>query len=496
LKHHDSARVLMGADSANVIESESGPANSAVAVPEISLQVLSERVLLSALREQDAADAALLSAERSQFLADTSNRLCGLHDEESLYAALADLALPRLQAWCIVDVIAAERNLLRRVAVIHPEEKLHADARTLAKHWQPRASDQLGVPAVLVARESIVTTDGAHDVLADAARDAETLRIIESFGLGPFLVVPMLASGTLVGALTFVGNKNRPVFLHADILLAEAFAARCAQAIEGARALGVALTASATAEAARAEAVLARVEADADNVAKDGVLATVSHELRSPLGAIANNVQLLSLEFGGPLTDLQRTLLTRITSSYQHVMLLVNQLLDLQQIAAGQMRYDTQSTDVGQVISAAADMVGWRFEKANLQFEMHLPAAPFVALTDGVKLKQIIINLLSNAAKFTPAGGHVSVSTMCAERVLYVTVADTGIGIALAYLDAVFEPFVQVVDGRRLHVGGTGLGLSISREYARGLGGDLKVQSTVGEGSTFTLSLPLDIHSA
>lgn len=490
----------MAADLLNVSESERVQANSAAAAREISLQLLAERVLLSALREQDAADAALLSAERARFLADTSHRLGGLHNEEGIYTMLADLALPRLHAWCIVDVIDVidvvdvERKALRRVAVIHPDARRHADARTLANRWQPRASDKLGVPAVLVTHESSVTTDGAHEALVEAAHDAETLRMIESFGMGSFLVVPMLAHGKLLGAVTFVGHKNRPVFLYADISLAQALAARCAQVIEGARALGVVLEASATAEEARVDAELARVDAENDNVAKDGVLAMVSHELRSPLAAIANNVQLLTLEFGGPLTELQRTLLTRITASYEHVMLLVNQLLDLQKIAAGQMHYDTQSTDVGQVISAAAAMVAWRFEKANLKFDMQLPALPIVALTDGVKIKQIVINLLSNAAKFTPAGGHVSVSTMFAERVLYVTVADTGIGIALAYLDAVFEPFLQVVDGRRLHVGGTGLGLSISREYARGLGGDLKVQSTVGKGSTFTLSLPLDVH--
>lgn len=454
----------------------------------IELQHLTERILLSALREQDAADAAEQKRGNAQFLADAGLELGASFDQELTYSAIANLVLPRRAAWCIVDVIESE-GVLRRVAVIHPDPLKHAAARALVDYWTPADDDVIGVPALGDARRTIELRD--RQVIATAAERApDTSRVVQWLGTGPVLIVPLLAEDRLLGAITFVGLQHSSPFTADEIAHNEALAVRCAQALEGARRFATANASSRAAELSRADAVVAREVAENANSAKDGAIAMVSHELRSPLGAIANNVQILQLEICGPVTTLQRAVLDRIATSHEHVMALVDQLLDLQRIAVGKMHFEIAPVSVALAVVAAADMAAWQFTKAQVQLELRVDQTLGALHTDSRKFTQIILNLLSNAAKFTPAGGNVVVEGERLDGAIRLRVHDTGIGIAADHQEAVFEPFMQVRDSGHRHFGGAGLGLAISRQFARGLGGDLTVESEQGVGSTFTLTIP------
>jgi signal transduction histidine kinase len=254
----------------------------------------------------------------------------------------------------------------------------------------------------------------------------------------------------------------------------------------------------------------ARAEAAAANRAKDDFLALVSHELRSPLSGIASNAQMVAAGLCGPVTEQQARALERIRLSQHHLSGLITQLLDFKTIAAGRVDYDITRVPADEALRAAAAIVESELEERALRFEVRLDgraAAGDVAVrADPDKLRQVLVNLLANAAKFTPAGGSVTLACAAADgadgagrdvadrEVVRITVRDTGIGIPADKLDAVFEPFVQVKDARFVrHRGaspGTGLGLAISRALARGMGGDLTAESAVGAGSTFTLTLP------
>jgi signal transduction histidine kinase len=234
----------------------------------------------------------------------------------------------------------------------------------------------------------------------------------------------------------------------------------------------------------------ARAEADGANRAKSDFLATMSHELRTPLNAIGGYVELLELGIHGPLTEPQRESLGRIARSQRHLLRLINEVLNLSRIEAGRVDYDIADVPVGPLVAAVTPMVEPQMGAAGLTFRAAVP--PDLAVrADRDKAQQVLINLLTNALKFTPPGGRVAVTAHgdAAGRVA-VRVADSGIGIPAEKLDSIFEPFVQVDVGRTRRVEGTGLGLAISRDLARGMGGDLTVESTLGAGSTFTLTLP------
>jgi PAS domain S-box-containing protein len=231
-------------------------------------------------------------------------------------------------------------------------------------------------------------------------------------------------------------------------------------------------------------------EAEAANRTKSEFLAAMSHELRTPLNAIGGYVDLISLGIRGPVTEQQLADLERIRRSQQHLLGIVNDLLNFSRIEAGRITYDIHPVPLDSAVETVRAMIEPQTAAAELTLEWPEPTPPAVALADRAKLEQILLNLLTNAVKFTPAGGTIGVSYAVHPEDVEVRVWDTGIGIPHERVEAVFEPFVQV--GRSLASAheGTGLGLAISRDLARAMGGDLTAESTLGEGSTFTLTLP------
>jgi signal transduction histidine kinase len=251
-------------------------------------------------------------------------------------------------------------------------------------------------------------------------------------------------------------------------------------------------------EAARAEAERQRVEAQAANAAKSQFLSTMSHELRTPLNAIGGYTELLTMGLRGPVSDPQRQDLERIRLANQHLMSLVTDILNFARLDAGQIEFRLADVEFASVIADLEPLVGRQFVAKGIAFDHDgcapdTPEQPHLVRADPEKLRQILLNLLTNAVKFTDTGGRVALAcTTDAEAgVIRVRVTDTGRGIPADQIDRIFEPFVQV-DRHRTHESqqGVGLGLAISRDLARGMGGELAVESEVGVGSTFTLTLP------
>jgi PAS domain S-box-containing protein len=230
-------------------------------------------------------------------------------------------------------------------------------------------------------------------------------------------------------------------------------------------------------------------EAEMANRAKSEFLAAMSHELRTPLNAIGGYAQLMQLGLSGPLTDQQREQLERIQRSQQHLLGIINDILNFSRIEAGHITYDIGPVPMRDILSIVTPMIAPQAEAKRLQLTVHDSSA-VVALADRAKVEQVLINLLSNAVKFTNEGGAINVTYGSTQSQVWLSVSDTGIGIPTDQLDSIFTPFVQV--GRSLvnPTEGTGLGLSISRDLARAMHGDLTVESEEGRGSTFTLTLP------
>jgi PAS domain S-box-containing protein len=251
-------------------------------------------------------------------------------------------------------------------------------------------------------------------------------------------------------------------------------------------------------EDARRQAEDAKRVAESANSAKSEFLTAMSHELRTPLNAIAGYAQLLEMGVHGPITDAQHEALGRIQRSEAHLLALINDVLNFAKLEAGRVVVSVEHVPLAATAAEVVSMVEPQLAAKRLRIEQRVPAS-LVARADGEKVRQVLLNLLSNAVKFTDAGGAITIDVPPNDEAdgdaagagsVRVRVRDTGCGIAREKQEAIFEPFVQL--GRTIGTTseGTGLGLAISRDLARGMGGDLVVESVEGAGSDFTLTLP------
>jgi signal transduction histidine kinase len=440
----------------------------------------------SAERERDAAEA---SRDRFAFLAEVSRRLSASLDYETTLAAVAGMSLPYLGAWCIVDVCTSEGGI-RRLAVLHPNPAKQELARTLHERYPPHPDDVLGAPRVIRTGRPEVVVDIADAALSATAHDAEHLRLLRELGIGAYVIAPMMARGRVVGAMTFVTADSGRRFGDLDVILAEDLACRAALAAENARLHSEALQARQEAERAQAAAETARKTAEAASRSKSEFLAVMSHELRTPLNAITGYAELIEMGIRGPVTPEQRADLARIQRSHRHLVGLINGVLNHSRLEAGAVHYLVQDVALDEVLATCEALAAPQVSAKGLALAFVGCDPALKVRADPEKLQQIMLNLMSNAVKFTEPGGHITLGCTPGIDTVAVRVTDTGHGIPAEQIERIFEPFVQL-DARlaRTH-DGVGLGLSISRELARGMGGDLTVESTPGTGSTFTLLVP------
>jgi len=234
-----------------------------------------------------------------------------------------------------------------------------------------------------------------------------------------------------------------------------------------------------------------RAEAQSANRVKSEFLTAMSHELRTPLNAIAGYAELIALGLRGPVTHEQAEDLARIQHNQRHLLSLINDILNFARLEAGHLHFDLRDVPVAELLSRLGPLVEPLIRARSLEYDCRLDGIPVAAHADPDKVQQILINLLSNAIKFTQPGGRIGIDYDASDGAVKIRVRDTGAGVSADKLETMFEPFVQL--DRRLTSSheGTGLGLAISRDLARGMGGDLAASSTPGQGSCFTLTLPL-----
>lgn len=441
---------------------------------------------------------------RFAFLAETSRCLADSLDYETTLSTAAGLALPHFGVWCMVDIVEPD-DTISRVAVIHPDASRQRLAREYYRDHPPGRDDPIGAPRVIRTHHSefaAVTVPNALDEIADITHR----KLLMQLGAQSFLIVPMRARGRTLGAITFVSDDQRR-YDDADLLLAEDLGRRCAMAIDNARLYGLAEQIRRAAEAAREDATFAaeradalrqvaesaRQEAEAANRAKATFLTTMSHEFRTPLGAILGFVGLLNDDLAGPLTPVQRDYLRRIGKASGHLLRLIEEVLTISQVQAGRGRVYLEEVDLSAVVREVADLFLPLVSTKKIALAVELPDAPVLFATDAAKFRQIVVNLAGNAVKFTSTG-EVRICLAEKDEAIVLQVRDTGKGVTPEEAERLFENFWQAGAPSAAQSGGTGLGLAITRELAHLMGGDVSVESTPGKGSTFTVRLPRRRH--
>jgi signal transduction histidine kinase len=323
-----------------------------------------------------------------------------------------------------------------------------------------------------------------------------------------FVGVPLVVGGRMTGLLAVLrapGQAASPddewlLSAIADQAAAPAENAQLAQQLErtkllaeNARLYDAEREARYQAERAREEAERQRAVAESANKAKSEFIANMSHELRTPLNAISGYVELLEMGLRGPVTQAQLEDLRRIRTSQRHLLHLVNDLLNMAKLEAGHVEFELTNVRVDDTLRSLEPLIAPQLLSKSLQFQYSRCDPNLTVYTDRDKLQQIMLNLLSNAIKFTDGGGVIRMECETNDSSIMIHVIDTGRGIPADQVERIFDPFVRVDTGFSRQTEGTGLGLSISRGLARGMGGDLRVYSTLNAGSTFTLTFPREL---
>jgi signal transduction histidine kinase len=421
---------------------------------------------MSARSDGPAAEVSPVSAPVARPLADPA-RLAALRETalldspaEGSFDRLTRLAARLLRApIALVSLVDAERQFFKScvglpatVAAARETPLSHSFCRHAVERAQPLVIDDARVHPLVSGNAALRDLD----VIAYAGIPLKTA---DGIVLGSFCVIDHVPRRWTVDDLSTLSDLAASVMTEIELR-----------------------TALRAAESARAEAARA-------TRAKDDFLALVSHELRSPLAGIASNSQMLALGMCGPVTTRQQSALARIRRSEAQLLELIDQLLDLKKIAVGRMEYEMGDVPVDDVVRDATESMEEQLVASELRFERALRSDGVRVRADQERLRQILVNLLTNAAKFTHRGGTVTLACDADPEHVSFEVRDTGIGIPDDQLDAVFEPFVQLSDARAPKRGGTGLGLAISRALARDMGGELTVRSEPARGSTFRVRL-------
>ena len=331
-----------------------------------------------------------------------------------------------------------------------------------------RDTDQLG----RVADGSVLNL---ADVEVDPRMSGPVKEIYRARGVRSAVWVPMVRAGRAIGAIN-VAHRDRAAFSDTRVQLLQTFADQAVIAIENARLFREIEDKSRQLEVASRH--------------KSEFLANMSHELRTPLNAVIGFSEVLAAGMFGAVNDKQAEYLRDILESGRHLLSLINDILDLSKIEAGRMELELADFDVPSAIENALALVRERALRREISLRRDIDEGVGVVRADERKVKQVLLNLLSNALKFTPEGGRVDVRVTADDRRVEVSVIDTGVVIAPGDQEAVFEEFRQVgaVDKK---VEGTGLGLALSRKFVELHGGHIRVTSQVGAGSTFTFTIPL-----
>ncbi len=401
--------------------------------------------------------------EDERFLVATSTDLAQSLDFDAAAQMVADLPVPRLADACIIDIVIPGETL-RRVISTRQRPELTPALRAIAKHPVTWDSPSPIVDAIRRKRRELVPVIDADWL--EGNEDPDMIPLWRSLGAHSLVTLPLASGDEAFGALTLIAVDPARAYSAEVMTLADKFAAAAATTLENARLYGLAQRATR---------------------ARDEVLGVVSHDLRNPISAIAMCARVLQENPPNDPVE-RRELLGTIRESTEWVNRLIQDLLDVANIERGRLSLELRPQDPAQIALQARHMFEIEASQSGITLDIDVPTNLPLVTADGARIVQVLSNLLRNAIKFTPNGGRIVIAVKPGDSGVVFSVRDSGAGIPVANQGRVFDRYWQSSDGSRAR--GTGLGLSIAKGIVEAHGGGIWLQSSPGQGSTFSFSVP------
>jgi PAS domain S-box-containing protein len=504
-------RIIRPDGSARLLRSRGTVIRDATGAPQrlvgVCQDITEQRALEEQARQLAAEQAARAEAEASgrrvSFLAAASAELASSLDVTETLATVARLAVPAIADWAAVDMVARD-GALQRLAVEHSDPARVALVREIERRYPPNPDAPRGVHHVLRTGEADFLPHISDELIDAVAQDAEHARLIRELGLRSWLCAPLTGRQGVLGAITLACAESGREFTQQDLLLADDLGRRAAVAIENATLVAElqhaheqlrqqALELEAQAEALEAHNEMLEQQAEALSRldrARSDFMATISHELRTPLNAIIGYSDLLLEGVPAAVPPTAHSQVERIRIGASHLLRLIEEILTFSSLEAGRHELVLEDADTHRLVAEVEAVIEPLAQQRGLDFQLSVGSVPPVMHTDPDRLRQVLLNLLGNAVKFTDHG-HVALDADQEGDDVVFHVRDTGVGISTVDQQRLFEPFWQADQSRTRRSEGTGLGLAIADRLVTLMGGSINVESEPDRGSTFTVRVPV-----
>ncbi|MGZ6370575.1 MAG: ATP-binding protein [Bdellovibrionota bacterium] len=412
------------------------------------------------------------SEEEATFLSEAGMALASSIDYEETLSSIAELAVPKLADWCVIDILETGAETPRQIAVAHSDPQKLKWAKELGKKYPPNWNAPTGAPAVIRTGRSELYREIPEQQLRASARDDEHFRIFQELQIRSAIVVPLISRGRTLGAITLISSLSGRHYGDRDLKIAEELGRRAGLALEN--------------------AFLYKQAREAIN-SRDEFLSIASHELKTPITSLKLQLQMARRSLTRDRApELAEKPLSSSSRQIDRLTALVEDLLDVSRIQAGKMAFEFEKMSLSDTIREVVERHAEQIASVHSQVELHLDES-ITGIWDRFRIEQVLVNLLTNAIKYAP-GKPIEITTRMDNGQAVLEVSDQGPGIDPAREGRIFERFERATSAR--NISGLGLGLFIARQITLAHHGDIRVHSEQGKGTTFTLQLPMDSKAA